>query len=81
MKAKDVPVDPTNPVEPALSPAVTPSQSSNSAVKLISVPSGQGEWKLPTTGDDRFDSILYIGAGIVVIFAAISLLRKRKIHL
>lgn len=87
VKAKDVPVDPTNPidptnpVDPALSPSVTPNQSSNSAVKVISVPSEQGEWKLPTTGDDRFDSILYIGAGIAVIFAAISLLRKRKIHL
>lgn len=81
VKAKDVPVDPTNPIDPALSPSVTPNQSSNSAVKVISVPSEQGEWKLPTTGDDRFDSILYIGAGIAVIFAAISLLRKRKIHL
>lgn len=87
VKAKDVPVDPTNPidptnpVDPALSPSVTPNQSSNSAVKVISVPSEQGEWKLPKTGDDRFDSILYIGAGIAVIFAAISLLRKRKIHL
>lgn len=87
VKAKDVPVeptkpiDPTKPVDPVPSPSVTPNQSSNSVVKAISVPSGQGEWKLPTTGDDRFDSILYIGAGIAVVFAAISLLRKRKIHL
>ncbi|EFR97766.1 cell wall surface anchor family protein, partial [Listeria ivanovii FSL F6-596] len=83
VKAKDVPVDPTNPIDPTKpAPSFIPNQPNQ--IKETVVQSEQStsasQWKLPITGDNTLGSILYSVVGFTAIFLAISLLRRRKTH-
>ncbi|AHI55257.1 MucBP domain-containing protein [Listeria ivanovii] len=89
VKAKEIPVNPTNPI--ALTNSVNPTSLSQpfnpnqpfEFIKVTSVHSEQStasvQSKLPKTGDNMLDRVLYCIAGLSAIFAAISIFRK-KVH-
>ncbi|EAD6117656.1 cell surface protein [Listeria monocytogenes] len=84
-----VPIQPTNPDQPDIQAAPGEHQASTDKSEALKVtvaqkeqPTGAGNLKLPTTGDNLWDSVLYSVFGLIAVCVAFSLFfwRKKQKH-
>ncbi|EEA7535926.1 cell surface protein [Listeria monocytogenes] len=84
-----VPIQPTNPDQPNIQAAPGEHQASTDKTEALKVTAAQkeqltvaGNLKLPTTGDNLWDSVLYSVFGLIAVCVAFSLFfwRKKQKH-
>lgn len=84
-----VPIQPTNPDQPDIQAAPGEHQASTDKSEALKVtvaqkeqPTVAGNLKLPTTGDNLWDSVLYSVFGLIAVCVAFSLFfwRKKQKH-
>ncbi|EIS8277321.1 MucBP domain-containing protein [Listeria monocytogenes] len=80
-----VPIQPTHPVQPNIPAAPGEHQASTDKPEALKVTAAQkeqptvaGNLKLPTTGDNLWDSVLYSVFGLIAVCVAFSLFFRRK---
>ncbi|EAF0571523.1 cell surface protein [Listeria monocytogenes] len=82
-----VPIEPTNPGQPNIQAAPGEHRASTDKTEALKVTAAQkeqltvaGNLKLPTTGDNLWDSVLYSVFGLIAVCVAFSLFFRRKKH-
>ncbi|EBI2479452.1 cell surface protein [Listeria monocytogenes] len=80
-----VPIQPTNPDQPNIQAAPGEHRASTDKTEALKVTAAQkeqltvaGNLKLPTTGDNLWDSVLYSVFGLIAVCVAFSLFFRRK---
>ncbi|EKZ4624579.1 MucBP domain-containing protein [Listeria monocytogenes] len=80
-----VPIEPTNPGQPNIQAAPGEHRASTDKTEALKVTAAQkeqptvaGNLKLPTTGDNLWDSVLYSVFGLIAVCVAFSLFFRRK---
>lgn len=80
-----VPIQPTNPNQPNIQAAPGEHRASTDKTEALKVTAAQkeqltvaGNLKLPTTGDNLWDSVLYSVFGLIAVCVAFSLFFRRK---